>query len=549
MKHWNLRAFARRGALFASAALALTASAVAQELGPPSPPIAESEFFESDAPQNVEEQQLADAAGVEASPAAYERSSVMMEMLEAPPGAGAAAAKPKAKKKAPPPNPYKPLFYDNDFKYLDDPKDKSPRFWGDSMKRIDLTDCMKMDVGGEYRLRQHNENHLRGSNLSGRNDNFLLERTRLYVNVEQGCFRFYGEAIDAISDFERYQARTIEENRWDALNLFGDLRLFKGDDGETLKFRGGRQEMLYGEQRLVSPLDWANTRRTFDGFDLIWRSKNWSVDAFLTRPVGFGQHVNLDHNFDHPDESQDFMGVYTSYKGFKNNVVDAYFLRLSESDGVASRFTAASFNANLFGARWAGTFDEVWKVDCEGGYQFGSWDGLSTRAGFVTLGLGHVFKDAKTKPTLFTYWDYASGDSNPNDNIHGTFNQLFPLGHKYFGFADLVARQNIQDLNFQLTGEFSKKWKYLVWQHVFWLNQSEDALYNANGVPIRAPVPGAGNMVGTELDLLLTYTHDARTDVQFGYSRFFAGHFVHATNPVGVSGDVDFFYLQASRRF
>ncbi len=32
-----------------------------------------------------------------------------------------------------------------------------------------------------------------------------------------------------------------------------------------------------------------------------------------------------------------------------------------------------------------------------------------------------------------------------------TFQQLFPFGHFYLGYLDLVGRQNIRDLNFQLS--------------------------------------------------------------------------------------------------
>jgi hypothetical protein len=39
----------------------------------------------------------------------------------------------------------------------------------------------------------------------------------------------------------------------------------------------GRQELLYGAQRLISPLDWANTRRTFEGGKLIWQGERVEV--------------------------------------------------------------------------------------------------------------------------------------------------------------------------------------------------------------------------------------------------------------------------------
>ena len=113
-----------------------------------------------------------------------------------------------------------------------------------------------------------------------------------------------------------------------------------------------------------------------------------------------------------------------------------------------------------------------------------------------------------------------------------------------------MARQNIHDLNFQVAGQISPKWKYLMWYHIFWLDSARDSLYTAAGAPIRTDLTGnSGRYVGTELDLTATYTHDARTDVLFGYSRFWGGTFVNNTNPPGVGGDADFFYTQFSRRF
>ena len=39
------------------------------------------------------------------------------------------------------------------------------------------------------------------------------------------------------------------------------LRFISG--GATVTLRGGRQDLLFGAQRLIGPLDWSNTRRTF----------------------------------------------------------------------------------------------------------------------------------------------------------------------------------------------------------------------------------------------------------------------------------------------
>lgn len=455
--------------------------------------------------------------------------------------------KDKKKDKKPAPSPYKVLFFDNDFSYLDDPDNKDFRL-GDFLKRNKIGDTV-IDAGGEYRLRHHHEVNLRGSNLTGLSDDFLLQRTRAYLDVHHSDWlRFYGELIDATSSGEEFPPRTIEENRFDALNLFGDVLLYEeGDD--KLWFRAGRQEQAYGAERLISPLDWANTRRTFDGLKLFYRSENWNFDGFWLRPVPFGQHVNNDHNFDHPDQSQEFMGIYATYKGIKDHALDVFYIRYAEYDAPGSAANPVDFDLHTFGGRWLGKQDH-WLGEIEGGLQLGEYGRQSQVAGYFTAGLGYEWVDLPWKPTLWAYHDWASGDDKPTDRRHGTFNQLFPLAHKYFGFADLVARQNIRDLNFLLTSQPTEKTKLLVWWHIFHLDDSRDALYNAAGAPIRSdPTGRAGTDVGQELDVTFQILITPRADLLLGYSHFYPGSFVLATNPAGVTGDVDFYYGQFSLKF
>ena len=94
------------------------------------------------------------------------------------------------------------------------------------------------------------------------------------------------------------------------LNAFVDLKVA---DSTTLRL--GRQELLYGNQRLVSPLDWANTRRTFDGYRLLFSGNAWDIDGFYTHPVD-RVAANVDR-WDSADTAQDFYGVYATRKGLE----------------------------------------------------------------------------------------------------------------------------------------------------------------------------------------------------------------------------------------
>ncbi|MDX1961526.1 MAG: alginate export family protein [Pirellulales bacterium] len=465
-------------------------------------------------------------------------------------GGSAEAEKPPAKKKPtpPPPPPFKGVFYDNDFEQLSQDK-----FYGHRLKRWQLGDCTYLDFGGEYRARYHNESNLRGTNFSNTSDEFLLHRVRLYANAEIGeLVRLYAEALDAQSNYEDFPPRVIEENRFDAQNLFGDLLLYNNGEGKY-KARVGRQELIYGEQRLISPLDWANTRRTFDGAKIWYASKEWNMDGFWVRPVPASQHVNGDRNFDSADDSQEFIGLYTTYKGKKDQTYDFYFLRFAEYEGPGTQFFPVDYDPMLFAMRWSGKQldyfgDGSLFWDCEGGYQFGDFGQQTQSAGFATAGLGRDWSKRQYKPKLMLYYDYASGDQDPNDAVHGTFFQYFGLVHRYFGFMDLVARQNIHDINLQLTLATGKKSTFLIWHHIFFLDSPRDALYNAGGTPILFdPTGNAGSYVGQELDLTWQYNFNPNTDVLFGYSHFFAGDFVKNLRPVG--NELDFTYVQFTVRF
>lgn len=427
---------------------------------------------------------------------------------------------------------YAPMFYDNNFEYLCDPCYNGWHL-GEDFKRMPLGDCWAVDIGGQYRFRYHNEHNHRGLGLTGRDDEFLLHRTRLYANAEYGnFFRAYVEGIDAESNYEDFTPRPIEVNRSDLLNAFVDGKLHDGCSGE-LWARVGRQELLYGNQRTASPLDWANTRRTFDGAKLMWKGQDWNTDLFWTRPVPVDPH-----NFDNPDQSQEFLGAYATYKGTKDQTFDFYFLRFSESAA------ATEFYFNTFGARWTWKSGD-WLAETEGMYQFGKFGANDHVGGAFVTGVGHDFPNATWKPQLWAFYDWSSGD----ETIGNAYHHLFPLTHKYWGWMDLFGFRNLEDFNVQLTAKPSDKVKLTAWWHMFNLQDGDDVPYLVNAAPFTV-TPGGDQELGQELDFIVSWAATSRLSFDLGYSHFFAGDW-YATNPTPnlFSGDADFYYIQGQLNF
>lgn len=442
--------------------------------------------------------------------------------------------------------------YDVNWSYLKDPNN-TEHDYADVLKWMPVADGVTFTTGGEFRYQFKNEVNS-DNRLSGLVDAYSLYRTRVYGDLwVQDWLRLYGEFLYA--DFSsRPLPLATDADRGDILNLFADLRVFRfGEKNNPVYVRVGRQELLYGSQRLISPLDWANTRRTFQGVKAFTRTEKWDFDAFAVQPV-----VPQAGRFDSVDDKQWFSGAWFTYRPTTGQNVDLYYLNLNNTNAgaaVGQGGVRGSYNVSTFGGRYAGVAKN-WLWDLEGMLQTGRYANQSIIAkSFVASG-GYHFKDLPWEPQFWVGYDYASGDPDPqNSGTRRTFNQLFPFGHFYYGYADIVGRQNINDYFLQGV-VFPEKWLTCLAQfHVFRLDSNKDALYAANGAALRQDRTGrAGNDVGNELDLLANLHLTNHSDVLVGYSILFAGSFIKNTAPPGprrdaLSANPELFYLQYSYKW
>ena len=165
----------------------------------------------------------------------------------------------------------------------------------------------------------------------------------------------------------------------------------------------------------------------------------------------------------------------------------------------------------------------------------------------VASGAGYHFKGQPMNPQFWLRYDFASGDSNSNDDRYNTFNQLFPFGNYYLGWTDRVGRQNIHDFNAQLNLHPMPWATFTAQYHRFYLANKRDFLYNAAGNATLRDITGqSGSHVGDEIDFRFNIHVDRHQDVLVGYSKLFAGDFLKARAP-GVSPDL--FYVQYNIRF
>jgi hypothetical protein len=142
-------------------------------------------------------------------------------------------------------------------------------------------------------------------------------------------------------------------------------------------------------------------------------------------------------------------------------------------------------------------------------------------------------------------YNFGSGDSNPSDGKHGTFDNLYPLNHPYYGHMDLFSLQNVHNLELSYTKRLGKGVQVNAIWNAFWLAEEDtDAWYNAGSVPIRKATTDVDAYVGNELDIIVRAPlFSGRVSLLAGVSVFLAGSYLEDFDLVE---DAYFYYVSAT---
>src|SRR5438876_3127965 len=393
-------------------------------------------------------------------------------------------------------------------------------------------------------------------------DNWFLNRFRL------------GVAIKPI-DWLKLYAQTQDAREWysDRPNTPGVMGA-EGNDNFDLRQAYiqlgpkwvnatlGRQDLAYGDERLIGTHPWNNFGRTFDAAKLHYEQGKYSVDLFSSTVVYI-----LRDSFDYSDlfngaethRDQVFSAIYASTKAVDPLTIDLYALILDEHNptvivqGITYPGTSLSTPGTrtdfvTLGTRLKADPKKLhgWEYEGEFAFQTGQVSDLDLTAFAAHVGGGYNFQ-CPWSPRLFAEYNYASGDHNPNDGNIETFQNLFPSNHAYYGYMDLFSWQNLNNPEVSLKVKPCKQVGLEADFNWFWLANTNDAWYRANGTTrVRPITPGAPNYVGAELDVLMTFQPVKPLVILVGYSHFFSGGYVCAT---GACDDADFGYAQATINF
>ena len=388
---------------------------------------------------------------------------------------------------------------------------------------------------GSFRTRYESKQDF---NFNGGNQTYLLtqlrldfdyrrnDRSRAFVQLQDA--RIFGESRTAVPSINDSAVPNVFADQLDIHQAY-----FEHDFGAAT-LRAGRQKFNLADSRLVASLEWVNTARVHDGVRLTFGdADSRQVDFFASALVAVD-----------PDDFNDQSRVGSRYLDSKFH--GAFVADNSWSGGQLEYWyfyrdnSAFDDSVSTLGARVVRE-NGSWEFELQGAVQFGDFGGLDH---FAYMVHADVERELSSGSWGIAY-NLGSGDSDPNDGTHETFDNLFPLNHPYYGYMDLFSLQNVHNIELNYARAVSDRVRLRFGINSFWLNeQNSDAWYSAGLTPLRRATDDADRYVGTELDITASMPIIAgRLVLVGGISRFFGGGYLDDT---GFGGDADFFFLQLS---
>ena len=378
-------------------------------------------------------------------------------------------------------------------------------------------------VRGEFRERMEGFDGLGFTET--RDDLYWLSRFRFNATViPSKVLSFQAQVQDA-----RVAKKTVGPTGTPFKAPF-DLRTGFADIGSAtgaVSVRVGRQELVYGEQRLVGQVSWLNAARTFDAAKVTVRTKAFQIDTFAASVVRI-----MDGAFDRSGAGNRFAGAYlTTARLIPLGMVEPYVFFKRDVNLRSELGVVDDLVQTTTGVRLAGRLPARLDYGVEMALQRGSLGGdeVSAWAGHWQLreslpGWGAAKMTGE--------YNFASGDEDPADGVRGTFDQLYPTPHDKYGLADQIGWKNIHHARagFEITP--LKGLPVTTNYHSWWLVETRDGIYNAGSASLaRLPAGAAERHVGQEIDVQVTRALTPQLLIGAGYAHIFTGPFLKQATP------------------
>ena len=390
----------------------------------------------------------------------------------------------------------------------------------------------KLGFGADERVRVESRDNFDFKRATDDRGGAIYQRLRLSAKAElPGKYELFAEGVDMrVANYSLPKAP-----QEDAADLHQAYAAVKGKVlGQSIELKAGRQELKYGQGRLVWAAVWGNRINHFDAAVLKYKTGGFSADAF------YGARISYDEDgWNDPNRHDILAGAYLTYRKSKEApLVEGYFLSNTDSSNIST------LNRRTVGLR--GQFDLPGAVICdvELPYQFGRSARKSVYASAFHLDLSREFKTAWA-PRAAAALNYASGDKKASDSANNTFVPLYQAPHDPYGQMDLFRWQNMKEAALELSVKPVKALKLTAGTNYFWLAKVRDSWYDSAGKKLRtlATTASAGAYVGQEVSLLAKCDLGGGAVLDGGYAHFFSGPYVEDT---GTHSDADWMYFQVN---
>lgn len=419
---------------------------------------------------------------------------------------------------------------------------------------------LTVDIQEKMRFEGRENNFDFNSDINGPQDaTWLLQRFRLGLGYQlTPWFKLYVQGQD-VRELGGSRNNDIGspgsfgsegDDSFDILKAYVQL----GDLKKGISATVGRQFLSYGDQRLVGPLEWLNQARTFDAIKLRYASTSWALDIFTSSPVTYKDHEwNNSQVFDNQNNQDSvFSGIYLSTQWIPINTTTDFYAYHKGDQGngdFGARLGDSSFYT--FGTLWKGDPKKLGGFDysTEMAFQTGEVSGRDLTAFAGNWNVGYNFKHA-WKPRIGLQYNYGSGDSDATDGDVGTFQNLYPTNHLFYGYMDTTAWSNMHNPQLNISFSPTAKLKVMLDYHLYFNADNSDAWRRVNNQtrvrPLNAAANNASSFRGQELDLTAIYKLNPHVALQAGYSLFLPGDYLADT---GADDKAHFGYLQVQFDF
>ena len=440
----------------------------------------------------------------------------------------AAGAQPIAAAAPPPPPAYQDLRYLEDWSSLRDPALRRDPL--DVLKYIPLGKSgAYTSIGGELRERFDYILNATFYPIPEKHITTLLQRYMFHADTHLNKnVRVFTQFATALQNGKKFGPFPTDKDTAEIRQGFVEFGSTE-NPRRSILVRVGRQELAFGQSHFISPGDYFNTRRSFDGVRMQAFRNSLEFNAFFTKPV----QINEGAFDDSPEHRQTFYAasIFANNPFTKDGRTALFYIGLDTKNWCWQRGCGRDQRHTL-GLRIRGTrekFDYVYEYLA----QWGTFrEAIPIRAWAFTTDSGYTMPGWRFYPRFGLRVNGTSGDKGGS---LGTFNPMFP-DHAYSGRIALVGPSNNIDVTPNVRLALTSRIYFLPDVAFFWRTSTQDGIYGIVSPYLAIPTGQTRQrFIGSHISLPTQFIINRHLTYTVGFTQFFKGAFIRNLNPPGHS--------------